>query len=228
MLYVIVLILFILLIFGPQLWTRKIFNRYNADLEGMPGTGGELAQHLLEKLHIKDAVVEQTEENNDHYDPENKVVRLSPQVYNGKSLTAITIAAHECGHALQHHTLYLPLLLRWKFARHLPAIEKVAAIVLICTPVMSLISRSPAIGLITMFAGFTILALPVLFHLVTLPVEFNASFGRAMPLLVEGKYIPESAIPISRKILTAAALTYLSASLASLLNFYRWMVFLRR
>ena len=68
----------------------------------------------------------------------------------------------------------------------------------------------------------------VLFHLVTLPVELDASFRRALPILIHGNYIPESSIPIARKILTAAALTYLAASLASVLNFYRWLTFLRR
>ena len=80
-----------------------------------------------------------------------------------------------------------------------------------------------------MFAsGILILFLPVIFHLVTLPVEWDASFNRALPLLIEGRYLPESAEPIVRRILTAAALTYVSASLSSLLNFYRWIAFLRR
>ncbi|MCH8261803.1 MAG: zinc metallopeptidase [Proteobacteria bacterium] len=73
-----------------------------------------------------------------------------------------------------------------------------------------------------------ILILPVLVHLITLPVEWDASFKRALPVLIAGKYIPESAIPIAKRILTAAALTYLAASLASILNFYRWLIFLRR
>ena len=228
MIYIAGLILFIVVVFGPQFWTRHIFTRYSEDIESMPGTGGELAEHLLEKLGITGVTVEVTDENNDHYDPENRSVRLSPSVYVGKSLTAITIAAHECGHAIQHDTSYPPLLLRSKCARYMPAIERIAAILLVATPFLSLITRSPVIGVIMVFSGITILFLPVIFHIITLPVEFDASFGRAMPVLVHGKYIPDSAIPISRKILTAAALTYVSASLASLLNFYRWMVFLRR
>lgn len=226
--YLLAIILLLLLIFGPQLWTRHVFRRYSADIEELPGTGGELAAHLLDKLQIRSATVEETEENNDHYDPDSRTVRLSPGVYNGKSLTAITVAAHECGHALQHHTAYPPLYLRWKCAGYVAVAERLAAIMLVATPFLSLITRTPAIGAFTLLSGFTILFLPVLFHLITLPVEFNASFGRALPLLIHGGYIPESAIPISRKILTAAALTYVSASLASLLNFYRWIAFLRR
>ena len=228
MIYLAALLVLLLLIFGPQLWTRYVFRRYSTEIQDMPGTGGELAEHLLEKFQVEGAKVEETGENNDHYDPESRTVRLSPHVYNGKSLTAVTVAAHECGHALQHHTAYSPLFLRWKFAKYIAVSEKIAALMLITTPFLSLVTRSPAIGLLALLAGFIILFMPVLFHLITLPVEFNASFARALPILIQGRYIPEWAIPVSRRILTAAALTYVSASLASLLNIYRWMVFLRR
>ena len=77
-------------------------------------------------------------------------------------------------------------------------------------------------------AGAGTLLLPVVFHLITLPVELDASFNRALPILITGRYIPESGIPIARRLLWAAALTYLSASLASVFNFYRWIAILRR
>ena len=99
---------------------------------------------------------------------------------------------------------------------------------LVAFPFISLLTRLPAIGVFTFACGLAILLLPVLVHLVTLPVEWDASFKRALPVLIAGEYIPESAIPIAKRILTAAALTYLAASLASLLNFYRWVAFLRR
>lgn len=228
MLFLVGTLLILVLIFGPQLWTRYIFKRYSTDITELPGTGGELAVHLLEKLDITDGKVEETEPGNDHYDPVSKTVRLSPDVYNGKSLTAITIAAHECGHALQHKSQYPPLYLRWKMARHVQTAEKIASMLLLATPFVAVLTRMPQIGALTMISGGLLLFMPVIFHLITLPVEFNASFGRALPILKEGHYLPESAIPIAHKILMAAALTYLSASLASLLNFYRWLVFLRR
>jgi Zn-dependent membrane protease YugP len=218
----------LLLIFGPQMWTRHVFKKYSSDIDDMPGTGGELATHLLDILEISDAIVEETETGNDHYDPEAKAVRLSPAVYNGKSLTAITVAAHECGHALQHKTHYQPLYFRWKMARYVMLAEKIASFLLVASPFIIGLTRMPAVGGVAILSGLTLLLLPVLFHLVTLPVEFNASFGRALPILSEGQYLPQSAIPIARQILTAAALTYLSASLASILNFYRWLMILRR
>lgn len=210
------ILIILILIFGPQIWTRHVFNKYSNDIDEMPGTGGELATHLLEKLAITDAIVEETDAGNDHYDPEAKAVRLSPTVYHGKSLTAITVAAHECGHALQHKTQYQPLYFRWKMARHVRLAEKIASFLLVASPFLIGLTRMPGIGGLAIISGLCLLLLPVLFHLVTLPVEFNASFGRALPLLDEGGYLPKSAMPVARRILTAAALTYLSASLASI------------
>ena len=220
--------LVLLIIFGPQLWTRYVFKRYKTHIEELPGTGGELASHLLEKLHIEETKVEETTKNNDHYSPTEKVVRLSPDVYTGKSLTAVVIAAHEVGHALQDKLEYPPLKLRGRVAQYAAIAEKVASVLLVAFPFASFLTKVPLVGAIMLLAGVTILLLPIILHLITLPVEIDASFNRALPILIEGKYIPESAIPIARRILTAAALTYLAASLASLLNFYRWIAFLRR
>ncbi|MFT5132458.1 MAG: Zn-dependent membrane protease YugP [Gammaproteobacteria bacterium] len=222
------LILLLTIIFVPQIWTKAIFKRYSTELEQLPGTGGELAQHLIDKLHLKDVKVELTESEGDHYDPENKTVRLSPKVFNSKSLTAVVIAAHEIGHALQHASAYRPLYLRWHMAKAVALSEKIAAMMLVAFPFAAILTKLPLVGGLMLFLGMMILFLPVMFHLITLPVELDASFNRALPILEHGNYLPESAMPIARKILMAAAFTYLSASLASVLNFYRWFVFLRR
>lgn len=220
--------LLLLLVFGPQLWTRYVLRKYSVAIEGMPGTGGELARHLVEKLQLENARVEVTETGNDHYDPESRTIALSPNHYEGKSLTAIVVAAHEVGHALQHKLQYPPLYLRQRLSRFIAAAEKIAAILLVAFPFVAGLTRTPMVGGLMLLAGMGILLLPVILHLVTLPVEWDASFRRALPILIHGRYIPESAVPIARRILTAAALTYVAASLASLLNFYRWIVFLRR
>jgi uncharacterized protein len=221
-------IVLLIVIFAPQIWTRYIFKRYSTELEQLPGTGGELAQHLVDRFELAGVKVEQTEANNDHYDPQEKVVRLSPEVYEVKSLTAVVIAAHEVGHALQHHSAFRPLYLRWRMAKIVALSEKIAAMMLVAFPFAAMLTRLPMVGGLMLFMGIMILFLPVMFHLITLPVELDASFNRALPILEDGNYLPESAMPIARKILMAAALTYLSASLASVLNFYRWLVFLRR
>jgi len=201
---------------------------YKTHIDTLPGTGGELASHLLEQLHIDEAGVEETSRNNDHYSPEEKMVRLSPDIYAGKSLTAVVIAAHEVGHALQDKLAYPPLRVRGCLAKYAAIAEKTASILLVTFPFASLLTKLPLVGAVMLLTGITILILPVLLNLITLPVEIDASFNRALPILIQGEYLPLSAIPIARKILTAAALTYLAASLASLLNFYRWIAFLRR
>ncbi|MCH7695128.1 MAG: zinc metallopeptidase [Proteobacteria bacterium] len=216
------------LIFGPQLWTQHIFKRYKVQIDEIPGTGGELARHLLDKLNMEEIQVELTEAGNDHYDPLEKIVRLSPDIHDGKSLTAIVVAAHEVGHAIQDHSAYKPLQLRGQLAKYVAYSEKFASILLVAFPFMTILTHMPLVGGLMLASGVIMLLLPVAFHLVTLPVEIDASFRRALPILIQGEYIPQSAIPIAHRILTAAALTYLSASLASLLNFYRWIVFLRR
>lgn len=205
-----------------------MFKRHDAPLAELPGTGGELARHLLTRLQLTDFSVQALETAGDHYDPENKTVCLSPGVHEGKSLTAVVVAAHEVGHALQHFTGYKPLYLRWNLAKYIAFVEKAASVLLVSFPFVALLSKSPLAGGLMLVLGLAILLLPVVFHLVTLPVEWDASFNRALPLLLEGEYLPKTAEPVIRRILTAAALTYVSASLFSLLNFYRWIAFLRR
>ena len=100
MLIALLLIMAGIVIFGPQLWTRRVFAQYRVPRPDYPGTGGELARHLLDRLDMKHIKVETTEKG-DHYDPETKAVRLTPDNFSGKSLTAVTVAAHEVGHAIQ-------------------------------------------------------------------------------------------------------------------------------
>jgi uncharacterized protein len=228
MLPVLVLILLVIIIFLPQFWVQRVIKQYSQTIDELPGTGGELAQHLINRYQLEDVTVEQTDNGNDHYDPESKTIRLSEANHTGKSLAAITIASHEFGHALQHHTHYKPLLLRTKLAKQAAIAEKIASFILVSLPFTLILVKLPAVTFIMLIAGLTIMCLPIILHIFTLPVEFDASFNRALPVLSEGNYIPESAMPIARKILSAAALTYVSASLASLLNFYRWWAILRR
>ena len=102
MLYALGVLIVLAIIFGPSLWVKFVMRRYSNEQPEMPGTGGELAKHLIERFSLKDVEVEVTELG-DHYDPIEKKVRLLPQNYESKSLTAIAIAAHEVGHAIQDH-----------------------------------------------------------------------------------------------------------------------------
>jgi Zn-dependent membrane protease YugP len=214
--------------FLPQWWVRREFRRYGGRVDALPMTGGDLARHLVKKLELAGATVKITAPESDHYDPESRTIALSPEVHDGKSLTAVAIAAHEVGHALQHNLGYRPLYLRWRMAGMVAAAEKTAALLLLSLPLVVIITRVPALGGLLLIAGLVMLSLPVMFHLITLPVELDASFNRALPILRRGGYLPEAAVPAADRVLLAAAFTYVAASLASLLNFYRWISILRR
>lgn len=228
MILALVSILVILVIFGPQVWCSQVLKRYSENSEHIPGTGGELAEHLVQRLGIDGVKVEITEPGQDHYDPQTKTVRLGTDNHEGRSLTAVAVAAHEVGHALQDHLGYKPLRLRTRLAGITALSEKIASFILVSFPFMTLLTKSHWVGITIFLAGLSIMFLPVITRFMTLPVEWDASFGRALPVLKAGNYLPESAMPIVKKILTAAALTYVAGSLASLLNFYRWIAILRR
>ncbi|MFO0776592.1 MAG: zinc metallopeptidase, partial [Nitrospira sp.] len=99
---VLLLLIVVAVVVGPQLWTRRVFAKHSTPRPDFPGTGGELARHLLNRFDLQHITVEPTQVG-DHYDPVSKTVRLTPAILDGKSLTAITIAAHEVGHAIQDH-----------------------------------------------------------------------------------------------------------------------------
>ena len=227
-LIIIVIVAFAALIYGPSIWVNRVMKKYKTPDDLFPGSGGELAVHLLEKLDIHNVIVEQTEPNQDHYDPLTRAVRLSPDNYKGKSLTAITVAAHEVGHAIQHATNYPMFGFRHKLVHIAHFAEKLGSAAIIAMPVFALVTRSPAVGGAILLVGVGSIAIGTLVHLVTLPVEWDASFKRALPVLSAGEYISESQLVHAHKILKAAALTYVAGSLASLLNLYRWIAILRR
>jgi Zn-dependent membrane protease YugP len=174
--------------------------------------------------HIK---VEATELG-DHYDPETKAVRLTPDKFNGKSLTAITVAAHEVGHAIQDQAGYQPFTERTRLVRVAQGAEKLGGIVMLGIPIAATLAQTPVAGVLVLVAGMATMGIATLVHLVTLPVEWDASFRRALPILQQKNYLSPQDEQGARRILTAAALTYVAASLASLLNLWRWIAFLRR
>lgn len=222
------LIVFVLaLVFGPGLWVKSVLSRYSEPADRYSGTGAQLARHLLDK-HGLDSVQVEATETGDHYDPTAKAVRLTPDKFDGRSLTAITVAAHEVGHALQDHENYGPLRWRTRLVTAMRGVERIGAGVLIISPFLGAVTRLPAIGLLTFGAGLLTLGTSALVHFVTLPTEFDASFGRALPMLDKHKILKAVDRPHARTLLRAAALTYVSASLMSLLNIARWIAILRR
>ena len=227
MIFVVFIAILLLLVFLPGLWVRYVLKKYSSPADRYDGTGAELARHLLVETGLESVTVERTEQG-DHYDPVDKVVRLTPDKFDGRSLTAITVAAHEVGHALQDHQGYVPLKLRSRLVRIAQPIERLGAGALVLAPVLLAVTKAPGASLVVFAAGFLTLATTTVVHLVTLPTEFNASFGRALPMLDHFRILKPVDRPHARRLLTAAALTYVAASLMSLLNIARWMAILRR
>ncbi len=223
----ILLLVIVAIIFLPQWWAKSTFAKYSKPLDHIQGTGGELAKHLLERFEMNEVKVEETDEGNDHYDPESKTVRLSPKNYHDKSLTAVAVATHEVGHAIQHHNKEAKLELRTRLIKVSMMLEKVGSVIMMIMPIAVLITRSPIAGFIFFSTGFLTIAGATVIHLVTLPVELDASFGKALPILKEG-YILEEEYKAVNQILKAAAFTYVAASLMSILNVWRWFALLRR
>ena len=215
------------IIFGPSLWVKFVMRKYSLEKPEIPGTGGELAKHLIERFSMKDVKVEITELG-DHYDPNEKKVRLLREHYESKSLTAIAIAAHEVGHAIQDQQGDKRLATRTKMIPIVNKVARLSAIIISLSPVIGIITRHPMPFSLLLLLGLSGFIARMLIHAVTLPIEFDASFSKALPLLREGKYISQSNEKAVSQILKAASLTYVSAALADILNLGRWIVILSR
>ncbi|NNC76506.1 MAG: zinc metallopeptidase [Woeseiaceae bacterium] len=224
---VVIILLILALVFGPGIWVQRVLDRYSEPADRYSLSGAEVARKLLDVNNLQTVKIEATE-TGDHYDPTDKTVRLTPDKMTGRSLTAVTVAAHEVGHALQDSTAYGPLRLRTLLVKVVGPVQKLGAGVLMVAPIIGALTRLPQLGLLMFAGGFLTLATTTLVHFVTLPTEFDASFARALPMLDEHRILRPTDRPHARKLLTAAALTYVAASLMSLLNIARWWSILRR
>lgn len=219
----IVLIAAILL---PQLLVRWTLRRHASPRPDLPGTGGELARHLLDRFDLADVKVERTEMP-DHYDPDARVVRLGAAHHDGRSISAVAVAAHEVGHAVQHGRGERMLAARQRLARLAMVTDRLAGMFFLAAPVLGLIARTPLAFAALIGLGLGLMAVRVVVNLVTLPVEFDASFGKALPVLQEGGYLSPDDLPAARSVLRAAAFTYVAGALMSLVNLARWIRLLR-
>jgi uncharacterized protein len=227
MIYLIVVCFIALLVIGPSYWVRHTMEKYSEPADRYSFTGAQLARNLLDRANLQHIGVEETQLG-DHYDPLKKIVRISPDKFNGRSLTAITVAAHEVGHAIQDEDNYAPLALRTRLVQWAAPAEKLGASILMLAPVIVAVSRSPAAGLLFLAGGILTLGSATLVHALTLPMELNASFARALPILERERCLIDGDMPHARRLLNAAAWTYVAASLMTLLNVARWLAILRR
>lgn len=207
------------LLFGPMLYVRWVMAWHGKERADIPGTGGELARHLLDGAGLHHVVIEPTE-HGDHYDPDARAVRLTEAHLNGRSLTAVAVAAHEVGHALQHRDGSTLFTLRLSLARGLATLDRIAAMVLVAAPLLAAVTRAPGLFFAQAAAGFGLVGVSFLVQMVTLPLEWDASYRRALPALQDGVLQGED-LRRARSVLRAAALTYVASSLFSVLNLAR-------
>ena len=192
---------------------QSTFSRYSKVASRTGLTGASAARAVLHAFGIYDVAVEHIAGNlTDHYDPRTKTLRLSDSTYSSPSVAAICVAAHECGHARQDADHYSPLVLRSSLVPAARFGSSLAWPIFIAGLLFSL----PLL----MSAGIILFGLAVVFQLVTLPVEFNAS-SRALKLLGESGILPEDELEGGRKVLNAAALTYVAALASSMLQMLR-------
>ena len=201
--------------------------RHGKQIDSMPGNGQELARHLINRFQLTGVQVEEGGNDINHFDPSNNMVRLSPELFSGKSITAIAVAAHEIGHAIQYHRCEKLIVWRSDILPKIIVVEKISFAFLMLIPVVGAATRVPAVMFFMALLLIVFMLSRIIFHLTTLPVEWDASFNKALPLLAEGNYIPESYMPAVRQVLMAAALTYVAAALADLFSFWRWIRFIR-
>lgn len=193
---------------------NSTFNKY-AKVRSMTGmTGAEAARRILDNNGLQNVVIEHVKGNlTDHYDPGRKVLRLSDATYASGSVAAIGVAAHECGHAVQDQASYMPLRIRTALVPAANFGSMLGLPMVVLGLVLGLNDTLVQIGI-------WVFALAVLFQIVTLPVEFNAS-GRALKMLQGYRILSEEETGWCRKVLTAAALTYVAAAAASVLQLLR-------
>ena len=194
---------------------NTIFSKYQTVRSYSGMTGREAAMRILHQAGIYDVTVHVSGKLTDHYDPRTKTVNLSDAVYDSTSVAAIGVAAHECGHAVQHNTDYVPLKVR-------------SAIVPAANLGSQLFWPLFLIGLIFSLpmlvkAGIWLFVLALAFQVVTLPVEFDAS-RRALKMLSEGGMVTETEHDGVKKVLWAAAMTYVAAVIGSLLQLLRLLI----
>ena len=195
---------------------KSTFNKYSRVRSMCGMTGAMAARKVLELSGIYDVKIEHISGNlTDHYDPRTKTLRLSDSTYSSNSVAAVCVAAHECGHAVQHQKSYGPLVLRStlvpaaNFGSTLAWPVFVAGLILSMKPLLT--------------AGIVLFSLAVLFQLVTLPVEFNAS-TRALKILENGHVLGDTELAAGKKVLTAAALTYVASLASSILQLLRLII----
>ena len=225
--YILLVLPTVLLALYAQSKVNSTFNRYRQERSYRGMTGQEVAVQMLRNAGILDVPVEMVAGHlTDHYDPKNRVLRLSESVFNSSSIAAIGVAAHEAGHAIQHQEGYGPLHLRNAIIP-LTRIGSNLSMPLIFIGIamggLSSAASATNMGWYIIVAGIALFGVAVLFQVITLPVEFNAS-RRALQTLGNMQILLEDEVKKARKVLSAAALTYVAAMAQAVANLLRLLL----
>lgn len=207
-----------------SLWAQSrissTFNKYSKIYSSKGYTGSEVARMILDSNGLLDVRIERVAGNlTDHYDPRDRVLRLSEKVYSSTSVASIGVAAHEVGHAIQHQQEYRPLIIRNNIVPVVNISSSASWVIFFIGIIMGL----PFLTNI----GIVLFSAVVLFQLITLPVEFNAS-NRAIKILEDKSILYENEIVGAKKVLSAAALTYVAATLTAISQLLRLMALSNR
>ena len=207
----------------PGLWVNYILNKHDDALPNMPFTAKEFGLNLLKERNLDEVNIEDTKIG-DHYDTSSKTVRVKPERLDKKSITSITVMCHEIGHAIQHKENYPPLIRRQKIISKTEWLNKLSSLLLYAgVPTILATGALPFIRICVIIIFASIL-INMISHLITLDVELDASFKRAMPIL-ENK-IPQEYHASCKSILRVCAFTYVVGSLTTILNVRNiWLLF---
>ena len=203
---------------------KSTYNKFSKRYGRRGITGAMAAQMILARNGIADVSIEMTPGNlTDHYDPKQKVLRLSANVYQSSSVAAVGVAAHECGHAIQHQQAYYPLIMRSTIVPVVNFGSMISWPLIIIGLMLGRGATQGTMGSIMVQAGILLFTVVVLFQLITLPVEFNAS-KRAMIALEQDQILEINEQREARKVLNAAALTYVASAAAAILQLLRLLM----
>lgn len=223
--YIILVLPTVILALYAQAKVSSAFNQYSQVRSRRGMTGQEVALSIMRSAGIMDVPVEMVSGHlTDHYDPRSRVLRLSESVCNRSSIAAVGVAAHEAGHAIQHQVGYAPLHIRNAIIPLTRLGSNLSMPLIVAGIVMGgLSSRGSDFGWYMILLGIALFGVAVLFQVITLPVEFNAS-SRALRLLGELQILAEDEVPGARRVLQAAALTYVAATAQALANLLRLLL----
>ncbi|MDR1930378.1 MAG: zinc metallopeptidase [Treponema sp.] len=222
--YIIFVVPALILSLWAQFKVKSTFSRYSQIMCSRNITGAGAAKLLMDANSISDVAIESTGGSlTDHYDPGGHVLRLSQPVYGQRSIAAVGVAAHETGHAIQHAQGYGPLFLRSSLV---PA-ANIGSTIGPWLAIAGLFLGSSGIGGILFNLGIILFGAAVLFYLITLPVEFNAS-SRALVMLQQNQVLTDEELAGVKKVLSAAAMTYVASALTAVMSLVRLLFLARR